>query len=179
MEQFDLPKEALFLTASFLSNRLQRVIKNGHTSTWRRVTSGVVQGSVLGPLLFVLFINDLSPCLANSRMIAYADDITIVHNVNPEENDNLQKEADALHLWSQHKRLSINYNKTKSMTVFRNKLDRPPLNIVIDDTVIEEKDSLSILGIIFDNNCSWESQGKALVSKTTRAIGLVRKVYMT
>ena len=86
---------------AFLSERQQRVIVNGNKSSWRVVTSGVPQGSVLGPLLFVIFINDLPECVTNNREIyLYADETKVFRELKDKEDcERLQQDINDMYLW--------------------------------------------------------------------------------
>ena len=89
--------------ADFLTQRQQRVVVNGEMSRWKPVTSGVPQGSVLGPLLFVLFINDLPDNITNdSEIYMYADDTKFFRCIK-EQNDcqKLQQNVQDLYSWSE------------------------------------------------------------------------------
>ena len=100
---------------SFLSQRKQRVVVNGAYSQWNDVTSGIPQGSVLGPTLFIIYINDL-PETVESMVHIFADDTNIYRNIAT-ENDcvELQKDLDMLQEWSNKWLLSFNAKKCKVM----------------------------------------------------------------
>ena len=87
----------------FLSNRLQRVRVDGECSDWKQVTSGIPQGSVLGPVLFVMFINDM-PEVVKSMCLLFADDAKLFRNVNLRDEVNtriLQEDINSLTDWSE------------------------------------------------------------------------------
>ena len=86
----------------YLKDRCQRVVFNGFTSERVPVTSGVPQGSILGPLLFLLFINDMPDCTEHSILSLFADDATcfrIINNI--EDCEQLQRDLNNLHEWRQ------------------------------------------------------------------------------
>ena len=96
IKSFGISDTPLKLTENFLSNRYQRVVLNGQSSSWAEVSAGVPQGSVLGPLFFLMYINDLS-CGLSSTTNLFADDtslFSVVHDVRQssnELNDDLEK----------------------------------------------------------------------------------------
>ena len=96
---------------SWLSGRKQRVIVNGVTSEWTAVTSGVPQGSVLGPLLFLIYINDLDNGLI-SRVSKFADDTKLgINAADPEAVKNLQRNLAAIGKWSNVWQMPFNLDK--------------------------------------------------------------------
>ncbi|KAJ8027731.1 RNA-directed DNA polymerase from mobile element jockey [Holothuria leucospilota] len=98
---------------SWLNGRSQRVVVNGNFSSWKEVTSGVPQGSVLGPLLFLIFINDIDSSLTSS-ISKFADDTKLYRKVSDKDDASLlQKDLDRLFSWSQTWQMSFNADKCK------------------------------------------------------------------
>ena len=108
---FHLPREAVKLIKDFLCDRQQRVSFDDCVSRWAPITSGVPQGRVLGPFLFGLVIDSLSPLCSNSSMIKYADHVTIVRCIGNISEDFLQLEWDNLVDWSNSVGLVLNFRK--------------------------------------------------------------------
>jgi len=107
----------LSVIGNWLSNRKQRVCIKGRWSNWISVWSGVLQGSVLGPLLFLIFINDLDKDIS-SNMLKFADDTKIFKEVrNSTDCSRLQADLDKLVLWAQKWQTEFNVNKCKVMHV--------------------------------------------------------------
>ena len=105
----------------YLHNRSQRVVLNGCTSEWVPVTSGVPQGSILGPLLFLLFINDMPDSAKNSILAMFADDAKCFRRiVNIDDCIALQKDLDELYRWSNYWKLNFNSSKCKIISFTRN-----------------------------------------------------------
>ena len=93
---FNIDSHFLRLILGFLSDRWQRVLLRDDVSEWVKIPSGVLQGSVLGPFLFCLVIDSLSPSCSNTKVIKYADDVLFLHFVRQNADDNLQQEWDSI-----------------------------------------------------------------------------------
>ncbi len=113
----------------YLSGRRQFVNIDGHHSTQRALTLGVPQGSILGPILFLVFINDLPAALQHSVADIYADDTTISYSTHymaaPNDiSDGLQTDNDEMMNWSADNKMILNESKTKSMLVTGKRLGK-------------------------------------------------------
>ena len=99
--------------AEFLCDRKQCTVVENNFSTIKDVLSGVIQGSCLGPILFILFINDISTiCVNNSHCKLYGDDLKLYTDyADPDSTDSLQSSLNNLHQWSLKWQLNINYLK--------------------------------------------------------------------
>ena len=114
---YHLRRSALEWFVSYLSGRRQRVIVNGKTSAWKPVTSGVPEGSILAPLLFSLFINDL-PQNVHANCLMYADDVKIYRKItSPSDSRLLQDDLCRLSAWSARWGLQLNPSKCKAFTI--------------------------------------------------------------
>jgi len=143
---------------NYLSDRQQFTSVNGLDSGVSAVTCGIPQGSILGPLLFLLYINDLVNATSTGSMILFADDTNIIYeDRNLSEliqivNSDLEKVAD----WFRVNKLSLNVDKTKFI-VFQKASSNEiiPNNIVINNTKIIQTKSMSFLGVIIQENLKW------------------------
>jgi hypothetical protein len=145
---------------SYITNRLQYGSYKSSVSTSLNITCGVPQGSILGPLLFLIYINDLDKALIKSHNILFADDTTLLLT-----NSNLKTliqdtnlEINMLYKWFCLNKLSLNISKT-TYIIFHNHNkvipeDREP--IVINNTTIDEASHVKFLGVHFDNRLSWK-----------------------
>ena len=107
--------------ANYLSCRLQQVVIDGATSQWAPVTSGVPQGSLLGPLLFKIFINDLPDvAIGDVFTFLYADDAKVYRNINT-INDcmSMPKSLTNMYTWTRYKNIRFNASKCKALTITR------------------------------------------------------------
>ena len=162
---------------SYLSNRYQCVVLDGVTSSMLKVTSGVPQGSILGPLLFLIYINDLPEVLKHSSALLFADDTKIYRmcNVNcVDDCKKLQCDLDALLSWCTKWRLNVNIAKCKILSVTKS---RSPVvfDYHINGILVERVSEFNDLGILIQNNLSWNSHVKKTVAKARKMLGLIRR----
>ena len=165
----------------YLENRTQRVMINNKHSKILPVNSGVPQDSVLGPLLFTLFINDIYENVSEGTNIAlYGDDTKIWRKITSiEDCIILNRDIDTLHSWAKENGMKFYPKKCKVLTV---SLRRQIYNVLpfdrfsyelgddILDYVLEEKD----LGIIVTNKLNWEQKNN-VISKASRQLGLLMR----
>ncbi|XP_068739259.1 uncharacterized protein [Montipora capricornis] len=120
---FGISGELLNWCQDYLSNRRQRVVIDGYSSSFTEITCGVPQGSILGPLFFVLFINDLPDVVCSASTIAlYADDSKMFRVINCDDDQMLfENDLDKLYHWSQRKLMDFNSKKCKIMRISKNK----------------------------------------------------------
>ena len=149
---------------SYLTNRTQRVSLNNNVSEPEHVTCGVPQGSVLGPLLFLLFINDLPLVLKNSAKVdLYADGTTIydVQCNTDQLESNLQISLNALHVWCRQNGMVLNTEKTNVMLITsrqrRSNLQNPNLSLRYNEIDIKMTTISKILGVK-NENLLWNNQ---------------------
>ena len=122
LERYGVSGRVLAWIRGWLLNRWQRVGVRGHWSGWRRVMSGIPQGSVLGPVLFLVFIDDLEEGLM-SEVLKFADDTKIFRRVDSErDREVLQRDLDRLVRWSEMWQMRFNVNKCKVMHLGRGNL---------------------------------------------------------
>ncbi|XP_075163964.1 uncharacterized protein LOC142236620 [Haematobia irritans] len=168
----------LKLLESYIVKRKQYVEINGTRGDTGTVEHGVPQGSVLGPLLFTVYLNDISNLNLNGQLIMYADDIALLYPYNHEAILKGQMEHDAkiISEFCRINKLIINPNKTKLMR-FRPRC--PPVeetfNITIGGVRISECQSMKYLGIHLQNNLAWNMHMEELKKKVSPAIGMLHK----
>ena len=164
---------------AFLENRKQRVVIRGCKSEKLDVLSGVPQGSVLGPILFLIFINDLPNC-TNCPVCLFADDSKIYCRI-PRKNktktdvdgthEMLQQDLHELEEWARKWKMSFNVNKCKIMHLgYGNEKQNYELNGTVLAETTEEKD----LGVLIDNDLKFSRHIKGVVAKANRMIGLIK-----
>ena len=131
---------------SYLTGRSQKVVINGVSSGSTTVISGVSQGSVLGPLLFLIYINDICCLNISSQMVLYADDL-VLYKVIQNETDFMELQSDIVEVakWVQDNSLTFNTSKCKSMLFTRKMKTMPPL--YLNGQVIFEVKNYKYLGV--------------------------------
>ena len=179
LQKYGITGAELLWFKDYLSERTQVVAVNGTTSESKRVFTGVPQGSVLGPLLFLIFINDLPDCLLCTACNIYADD-TELHccaNTVTEVENTLQCDVRNIGNWFHDNRLVPNGTKTYSMLTSSNR-DKvcAELSLLIDDAKIEQVNCTKYLGIHPDSMLTWSSHINQLCKKIAPKIGLLRRM---
>ena len=153
---------------SYLAGRKQVVKINGRLSTAGNFKCGVPQGSILGPLLFNIYVNDMITSV-NCDLFLYADDSTIlVSGKNPAVIQNtLSIELNAIRGWLEENKLSIHLGKTESILIASKiRLARTDsLKISCGSVAIESKSKITYLGLTFDNDMSFSSMGNSVIKK--------------
>ena len=170
----------LNLIKDFLKNRKQRVVLNDQFSSWADVDAGIPQGSILAPLLFIIYINDLTNDSSSSTKL-FADDtslFSVVFKVDAtakELNDDLAKVQD----WALRWKMSFNpdISKQAQEVIFSRTLKKtphPPL--MFNSNLVNKTSSQKHLGIILDESLSFEEHLKTISVKTNKTIYLLRKL---
>ena len=173
---FGISGSLLAWCGDYLSNRKQRVVVDGKCSSWLNITSGVPQGSILGPLFFVIFISDLPEVVSQGSTVAlYADDCKAFRVVTcPNDQLMFQGDLDGLCTWSQQNRMTFNVKKCKLMRIT---LKKQPLrsSFILNGNVLEEVDEFRDLGLLTNHHLSWNSHVDAITNKANRILGLLRR----
>ena len=144
-----------------------------------RLDFGVPQGSILGPLLFILYINDLPECLVNCSIGMYADDTVIYFSdFSPVEIKRaVQDDLDRIAQWMDTNRLILNQSKTKGMLFgTRQKLDNAAFDIMLSGNKIERVSKFEYLGVTLDDQLSWKDHITSLSSKASKRLGILARI---
>lgn len=180
--EFNFSKPACRLVMSYLCGRSQFVALNNDISSLRSLYSGVPQGSVLGPLLFILYINDL-PRLVNSRgcqSFLFADDVFLLFDGNRRFTEllegNVNCSLDRVLQWVTENSLSLNSSKSKAVMFGLSNRVNFDLDVFLGEDRIELVNQLRCLGIVLDNSLSFESHINIVCG---RVWGALRKMYST
>ena len=180
LSKYGIRGSALQWFASYLAGRRQYVHFKGSNSDTTLVTTGVPQGSILGPLLFLLYVNDLVNASDLFSYILYADDTTLFLS-----DDNLQslfaksnRELAKISNWFQANKLLMNTAKTKFMLFNTERMQQPviDINLKINDETIPRVNSTNFLGLIIDHKLNWDQHINHVSKKVSMAIGILNKV---
>ena len=165
--------------ASYLSNREQYVSINGKHSSSKMLECGVPQGSILGPLLFIIYINDIPHLSHLAKFILYADDANIIITGNnlDEIEAKFTALSTALMAWVSSNELALNVRKTNYM-IFTNKrkIDFTNFAPKLGNIPIERKNVARFLGVLIDEKLTWKHHITAIKTKMSRYIGILYKL---
>ena len=174
---------ALNLFQSFLENRQQRVHVNGKVSDFGTLKAGVPQGSVLGPVLFCLFINDLPIHFSDRKVVCamFADDTTLYASSNSIDTvtNTLQTSLDELSCWCSANHMVLNPCKTKCMSIStRQKHQIRPLSLslFLGTKPLQRVNNHKLLGVIIDDHLDWNSHINKLCHKISSNLFLLSKL---
>ena len=160
--------------ADYLTNRVQSVVLKGNKSAYLPVMAGVPQGSVLGPVLFLIYINDIVADI-ESTVKLFADDTSMYLGL---ENTNIRTEVlnsdlDKISNWAAKWKIKFNQTKTELMTI-SNRIVPDTQPLIFNDEILEETNSHKHLGVHIQNNCKWEVHIKSILSKCRILVACLR-----
>ena len=167
----------LKLLTSYLTNRTQYVKYKNYESDIIEISTGVPQGSILGPLLFSISINDIILSSNKLHFLMYADDTTIYFNLEDFDQNctetEINNELENVNIWLKHNKLSLNAQKTKLMVFHRKQKKFNEIHLSIDTMPIEQVPTFNFLGITLDETLSWKNHTKMVANKISRVIGIL------
>ena len=182
MKIYGIKDEALLWLNSYLTDRKQQVTIDNTKSDFKPISCGVPQGSILGPLLFLLFINDLPLYTNNVFTDLYADDTTLydIQDSLEQLENNLQSALNSLHIWCKQNGMKLNSSKTKVMLVTSNqkrqRLTNENLDLIFNNESLNMISNDKILGVFVDNNLTWSEHIKFLTKKISSNTWLLSKI---
>ena len=177
LEHYGIRGTPLKLLESYLSNRHQFVTVNGHKSETKEISIGVPQGSVLGPLLFLIYINDLPLSTENMKSILFADDTTLFtsHRDINSLTKNMSDDLALVREWLIANRLTLNINKTYYI-IFTTRYLPNDVRVTIGEQVIERRLSGKFLGMTLDDKLTFKEHINTIKGKVSKLVGLLFKL---
>ena len=176
----------LLLLLSYLSERKQFILLGKTTSEQLTVKQGVPQGSILGPVLFLLFVNDMPLHVQKSTMDIYADDTTLSSSSNWKTiqslNQALSLDLCKVERWASENKMYMNMQKTKALLVTGKRLrkrivqDSGNLEVKTDYAEIVNVKNHKLLGMIIDEDLTYEAHVDKLCNKLSNRLGLLRHI---
>ena len=160
---------------NYLSNRKQRVLLNGSSSTWLPIKSGVPQGSILGPLLFIIYVNDICKLVLSpgAKLLLFADDMLLYKPLaEPSDSTRFQADVNLVGDWVSDNYLSINASKTKFMFISRRRnCQQNSPSFYLGDTLIQSVSHFKYLGVWISDDLSWSKHVEVICCKAHRLLG--------
>lgn len=182
LERYGIRGNTLKLINSYLSNRKQCVKMKDSCSAFEEINIGVPQGTILGPLFFLVYINDLLIDYDLGEIIAYADDTVLIVSEETWEltKVKIKMAIKQVAIWLALNKLSLNLNKTTYIT-FGNYKDSVPYDIELKlgDTIIKRQQTVKYLGVIFDFNMRWNEHILSTIKRTRYLIYVLAKLRKT
>ena len=175
--QFGIHDNMLRWFTSYLHGRSQRVVLNGKKSDWYSVTSGVPQGSKLGPTLFLMYMNDVFDCISNSNLLCFADDCKIYKKISNEYDCILlQDDINSFHNWCTTWCMHLHPDKCYFMN-FSLKKSRDIVNTYsFNDLVLKRVYEMKDLGVYFTPNLNFSTHINKVTSKAMQMLGFLKRV---
>lgn len=181
LKKYGIDDNEIIWFKSYLSNRFQTVTVNSTLSDLQNVNIGIPQGSILGPLLFIIFVNCLPYTVDyNCKTVMYADDTSLMCKAKNVVDLQMQLESclSRIDKWFKANKLTLNVDKTKCM-IFGTKhvLKRfNEMELFYDNIIIEKVSEFKYLGVKFDNNLSWSAHVDHLCKTISKRIGIIRRI---
>ncbi len=183
LQYYGVHSTELELFKNYLSDRQQYVDIEGTKSSMQKITTGVPQGSILGPLLFIIYMNDICHASDYFDPILYADDTSLystlsAFNVNVSQTSCklINAELNKINDWFKLNKLSLNAKKTKCMIFHMPQKRLPPVHFEIDGTNIEVVENFNFLGIIINKQLNWNSHIEYISGKISITIGVLNRI---
>ena len=183
LHSYGIRGQALSWFKDYLFNRQQYVTFNGTDSTHLSIKCGVPQGSILGPLLFLLYVNDIVNASSLLSFVLFADDTNIFYSHSSIETlvNTLNLELPKVSAWFKCNKLSLNINKTHFMHFKHPNAHHAAgdsINIMIDNLPLEQRRNSKFLGVIIDDGLTWNDHLRYVTTSISKGVGIIRKLKL-
>ena len=174
LESVGIKHQLLQWFRDYLDNRKQRVIINGKHSSWANVTASVPQGSVLGPLLFLKYINDITTNLS-SKTTLYADDTSISKHVTDPitSNNELQHDLTTIETWADKWKIKFNPVKSEALLITRG-LNRADSMFIFQNHIVNNVNEHTHLGLTWNKGGTWKNHLSNIINKAVKRVDMMR-----
>ena len=158
----------------FLSNRRQLVKIGGFQSAWGSVNGGVPQGTKLGPILFLVMINDLELKSPHTSHWKYVDDLTLSESLSIRDQSTLQSDLDEIQQWAEQNDMRLNVKKCKEMVISFLRQSPNIVSLHINGNPLSIVSSFKVLGVTFNDHLKWNDNVNILVKKASKRLYILR-----
>lgn len=178
LKHYGVPTSAINWIQSYLSNREHFVVWNQTQSPTLTLNIGVPQGSILGPLLFLIYINDIIHASDNLTFVLYADDTTVYAADKSLENaiTTMNAELQKVSAWFDANKLTLNVDKTQVMMLSRKRKITPIGRVTLRGQEIDRVDSAKFLGVIVDQKLNWKTHIALISQKISKSCGIIYRI---
>ena len=175
--QFGIENNMFYWFQSYLADRLQRVVINGKQSDWYEVSSGVPQGSILGPTLFLMYINDIFSCINHSHLLLFADDCKIFKEITCKTDCHLlQCDINSIYEWCKTWHMNLHPEKCFFMNFSLKRQNDIVCEYFIGDFILNRVMQMKDLGVHFTYNLNFSLHVSKIASKARQMLGFINRV---
>ena len=172
--------KALLWMESYLTGRVCRTLVNSELSAESSITCGVPQGSLLGPLFFIIYINDLVDCVKSCQVQLYADDTVLYFSHSSTKNieSALNSDLESVNKWMSKNKLTVNCKKTECMLIGNKHMlaKQNVLNVALNKSPLNQVRKFKYLGLICDEDLSWNHHIETLLQKVGKMVGFLGRL---
>ena len=178
LQTLNLSPETVGWLQDYLTDRHQSTYANGTMSPMGAIKQGVPQGSILGPLLYIIYANDITSTILKSKVAFYADD-TVIYTSSKNVNlaiKGIQSDLNRLTKWCRSNGVHINPDKTKYMIFSNRQLNSPHKNLKVNSTIIERVPTFSYLGVVLDQHLTFDNHAKYTIDRVSAKVYQLKKI---